>query len=94
MQRIATLFLLVLLSPSSWADTLSGRVVKVYDGHTITLMIDRTRYKIRLAGIDAPERKQAFGNASRKYLDSMVADRIVRVEWDKKDRYQRHVGKV
>ncbi len=94
MQRLATLFVLVLLVPSSWADSLSGRVVKVYDGDTITLLIDRTQYRIRLAGIDAPEHKQAFGNASRRHLASMVADRVVRVEWDKKDRYQRYVGKV
>lgn len=78
MQRIVVFLFLVFLVPSAWADTLSDRVVKVYDGDTITLLIDRTQYKIRLAGIDAPERKQAFGNASRKHLrkhlTSMVAD--------------------
>ncbi len=94
MRWTAGVVALFLLIPTAWADTLTGRVVKVYDGDTITLLIDHTQYKIRLAGIDAPERKQAFGNASRKHLASMVADRVVRVEWDKKDRYKRYVGKV
>ncbi len=93
-RQAAAAVLLLALIPFSSADTLTGRVVKVYDGDTITLLIDNKQYKIRLAGIDAPERKQAFGNASRRHLASMVAGQVVRVEWDKMDRYGRYVGKV
>ncbi len=51
-------------------------------------------HKIRLAGIDAPERRQAYGLASRKHLASIVAGKQVTVEYDKRDRYGRIVGKV
>ncbi len=50
--------------------------------------------RIRLQDIDAPERKQAFGNASRKHLSSLVAGKTVTVQWDKRDRYRRVVGIV
>ncbi len=94
MRTLVIILLVVFLVPTAWADTLTGRVVKVYDGDTITLLIDNEQYKIRLSGIDAPERKQAFGNASRRHLASMVAGQVVRVEWDKTDRYGRYIGKV
>ncbi len=51
-------------------------------------------HKIRLAGIDAPERKQAYGLASRKHLASIVARQQVTIEYQKRDRYGRIVGKV
>ena len=54
----------------------------------------RQRDKIRLAGIDAPEKKQAFGNVSRLSLEQLVAGKAVRVETDKTDRYGRAVGVV
>jgi len=52
------------------------------------------QHKIRLAGIDAPERRQAYGLASRKHLASIVAGQQVRIEYQKRDRYGRIVGKV
>ena len=79
--------------PSS--SVLVGRVVKVSDGDTITILdSSKTQHKIRLHGIDAPEKKQAFGNASRKFLAGLVANREVRVAWSKRDRYQRILGTV
>ena len=50
--------------------------------------------QIRLTGIDAPERRQAFGNVSKESLAEQVAGQSVAVEWDKVDRYGRKVGKV
>ncbi len=50
--------------------------------------------KALLDGIDAPERRQAYGLASRKHLASIVAGKQVTVEYDKRDRYGRIVGKV
>jgi endonuclease YncB( thermonuclease family) len=49
---------------------------------------------VRLAGIDAPEKNQPFGNASGKRLGELVARKDVRVEFNKHDRYGRIVGKV
>ena len=74
---------------------LSGRVVAVTDGDTIKLLdADQIEHKIRLTGIDAPERGQPYGNASRKHLADLVAGKQVSIESDKKDRYDRVLGKV
>ncbi len=78
---------LILLYPlSPLADILTGKVVKVTDGDSITVLDNITEHRIRLQGIDAPERKQAFGNASRKHLATLVAGREVTVKWGKRDR--------
>ena len=89
---VAALVFLLLAAPTASADTLTGKVVKVTDGDSITVL-DSTniQHRIRLQGIDAPERKQAFGKASRKHLASLVAGKEVTVKWDKRDRYGRIV---
>jgi len=77
------------------ADTLLGKVINVADGDTITVLDDtNTQHKIRLSGIDAPEKRQAFGNVSKQSLADMVAGQSVTVEWVKVDKYRRKVGKV
>jgi micrococcal nuclease len=50
--------------------------------------------KIRLYGIDAPEKKQGFGNRSREYLSSLVAGQVVEIERKDTDKYRRTVGIV
>jgi len=88
------IFLLLAFSAPVVAD-INGKVVAVTDGDTIKVLdVNRVQHKIRLAGIDAPEREQPFGNASRKYLASLVAGKAVRIETTKKDRYGRVLGKV
>lgn len=87
--------LLFLTTISSYAATLSGRVVGVADGDTITVLdAKNTQFKIRLSGIDAPEKKQAFGQVSKKYLSDLVYGKQVNVDYEKQDRYGRTVGKV
>lgn len=77
------------------AEAIIGRVVKVADGDTITVLDDQLQqHRVRLAGIDAPERRQAFGGRSRETLSQMVAGRTVVVESNKLDRYGRSVGVV
>jgi len=58
------------------------------------MAIPSTSSTPRLAGIDAPERKQAYGLVSRRHLASLVAGQQVTVEYQKRDRYGRIVGKV
>lgn len=85
----------VLLIQSANADILTGRVIGIADGDTITVLDNtNTQHKIRLGGIDAPEKKQAFGTISKKSLSDMVFGRDVEVDWHKEDRYGRKVGKV
>ena len=95
--RLAMIAVLLALSLSpSLADVLAGSVVKVSDGDTITVLDSfKRQHKIRLAGIDdAPEKRQPFGEASRKHLASLISGKSVTVEWTKRDRYGRIVGKV
>ncbi len=77
------------------AGTVVGKVVSVTDGDTITVLDDqRTQHKIRLAGIDAPEKAQAFGQRSKEALSALVFGSRVTVETEKQDRYRRTIGKV
>lgn len=77
------------------AATLQGKVVSVADGDTITVLdSQKTQHKIRLQGIDAPERAQAFGNKSKQSLHEMVHGKQVTVDYQKKDKYGRVVGKI
>jgi len=71
------------------------KVVKVTDGDTVHVLDQsRERHKIRLGGIDAPERKQAFGRKSKKNLTSLIAGKNVEVRYNKRDRYGRIIGKL
>ena len=77
------------------AAGLSGKVIRVSDGDSITVLDSgNQQHKIRLMGIDAPEKGQPFGTKSRESLSSMVAGRQVTVTWQKKDRYGRVLGVV
>ena len=79
--------------PQEPADTLSGKVVGVADGDTFTLLLaDNTTKKIRLHGVDAPERKQPFGTVSRQQLSKLVFQKQVSVQQTDIDRYGRVVG--
>ncbi len=73
MFRILIFVFLLTLPWSLYADTLTGRVVKVTDGDTINILDARnTHHHIRLQGVDAPERKQLYGKKSGKYLSEAV----------------------
>jgi endonuclease YncB( thermonuclease family) len=92
---LLTLTVLVVVWTPAFAATLTGKVVKVADGDSITVLDNtNTQHRIRLQSIDAPEKGQPFGNASRKHLASLVAGKEVTVQWDKRDRYRRIVGFV
>lgn len=84
-----------LIAYTSTADTLHGRIVGVADGDTVTLLDDtNTQWKIRLMGIDAPEKKQAFGQKSKESLSALLFNKQVQVEFNKRDKYGRTVGKI
>lgn len=73
------------------ANALRGVVIATHDGDILTLLDDsKTQYRIRLAGIDAPEMGQPFGQRSKEGLSDLVYRRKVTIDWHKHDRY----GKV
>lgn len=89
------MFLILLMPLSTWADTIQGKVVTVADGDTVTVIDDKgDKHRIRLGGIDAPEKNQPYGAESTKNLEWLVYDKGVTVEYSKRDRYGRIVGKV
>jgi len=75
--------------------TLTGRVVKVTDGDTITILVNGGKQeRIRLLDIDAPEKKQPYCEKARAYLSGMVAGKTVSVEFKNRDKYGRILGTV
>lgn len=73
----------------------SGRVVGISDGDTLTVLAaNKRQYKVRLQGIDSPEKKQAFGQKCKESLMMLSANLPAQVEAYKLDRYGRIIGKV
>ena len=73
---------------------LAGPVVAILDGDTIDVLIDRQPVRVRLAQIDAPEKRQAFGTRARQALAAMVFQKRVTVAEAGRDRYGRVLGTV
>ena len=94
MKQLLIATYLLVLALNSDASELTGKVVSVSDGDTLRVLADDQQIKIRLGGIDAPERDQPFGQASKRYLAEAVAGQTLVVEFDKRDRYGRVIGKV
>ena len=87
--------LLLSLSLSIQSKTLKGRIIKISDGDTVTLLDStNTQHKIRLDGIDCPERKQPFGTKATNFVKKLTTGKTIVVEWEKKDRYGRILGYV
>jgi endonuclease YncB( thermonuclease family) len=86
---------LILFAGLVHGATITGKVVGVSDGDTITVLdSSKTQHKIRLEGIDAPEKAQPFGNRSKQHLSDQVFGKQVEVQSNKTDKYGRTVGKV
>ncbi len=99
LQTLRTTFLAFVLTAlalaSAMANTLSGRVVGVSDGDTVTILdASKRTHKIRLLGIDSPEKKQPFGERAKQSLSDLVYNKQVNVEGGKPDRYGRALGKI
>lgn len=76
-------------------DTISGKVISVADGDTMTILTaDKKQLKIRLSGIDAPEKGQDFGTVARQQLNNLCYGKNVTVESKGEDQYGRVLGVV
>ena len=94
MKKIPLTILLLLLWPFA-AHAWTGKVVGISDGDTITVLLSQdSLVKIRLYGIDAPEKGQPYSQAAKEYLASLIAGKTVEIEPVTKDRYGRTVGIV
>jgi endonuclease YncB( thermonuclease family) len=71
------------------AGELTGQVVAVMDGDTVGLLVDRQEFRVRLYQIDAPEKRQAFGQRSKQSLSELVYGRTVKAVTAGEDRYGR-----
>jgi len=75
--------------------SIEGNIVGVSDGDTVTLLdAQKKQWKVRLLGIDAPEKKMPFGQRSKQHLADLVFKKLVTVEYFKRDRYGRTIGKI
>ena len=85
----------LLVTNANATFVLQGLVIGVSDGDSITVLdSDKRQHKIRLQGIDAPEKAQAYGQKSKESLSKLVYKKTVQVHWSKKDRFGRTVGQV
>lgn len=91
--RAALLILLWLAATHARAD-FCGRVVKVHDGDTVTVLAGGVERRVRLVGIDAPERGQPHGSAARRVLAARIGGRVVVVIESGTDSYGRTLGRV
>lgn len=95
MPRIVYFSLLLLLPFIALAaEELAGKVVRIADGDTLTLLVDDRQHKVRLAEIDAPERGQPFGQRARQALAALTHEKIVTVRFEERDRYGRVLGEA
>jgi len=76
------------------APALAHQVIGIADGDTLTLLVDRKPVKIRLADIDAPEKKQAFGQAAKQSLSALCWGQDATYAVRNTDRYGRTVARV
>jgi endonuclease YncB( thermonuclease family) len=89
-------FILIFAPTLSLSDNLNCpcKVVKITDGDTVHVLDQSTvKHKIRLGGIDAPEKKQAFGQKSKQNLSNLIAGKDIEVEYKKRDRYKLTLSK-
>lgn len=73
----------------------SGRIVGISDGDTVTILNSNNQtIKVRLEGIDAPEKSQSCGMRSKQFLSNLIFNKTVSCDARKKDRYGRTIGKI
>jgi micrococcal nuclease len=92
MKNLQVIFLILL--PIEGTSQLDGKVVSIADGDTFTILVNNQQIKIRLHGIDCPEKGQDFSNVAKEFLSGYVFGKIVTVQDMETDRYGRTIGNV
>lgn len=94
-KRLVIVFISMCLCVCSYAQKFSVKVVGISDGDSFTVINrDNLQLKIRVYGIDAPEKKQAFGNKSKEALSDLIFGKDIMIDVQTQDRYGRYVAYV
>src|SRR5436190_441682 len=88
------IIMLLRCAGAAYGETLGARIVGITDGDTLTVLVDQQQIKVRLADIDAPESKQAFGARSKQALSDLCFQQEARLETQGRDRYGRTIATV
>lgn len=91
---LALLFVALVVPFFAGAETVTGEVVSIADGDTVTVLQAEEQVKVRLHGVDTPESGQDFGRAARDYVAELCFRKDVTVFVTDTDRYGRKVGVV
>lgn len=94
MQILAAALVFSFLSPVRFAAEFSGPVVSVLDGDTIEVLRNQHPERIRLHGIDCPERGQPYGHKAKQVMSALVFGQDVTLQTHGKDRYKRILADV
>ncbi len=95
MSRISIFMILTAIVSGGHAESFEGRIIHIADGDTVTLLTAQYESRrIRLAGIDAPEKAQPYGERSRRHLEELVRGKRAVADCPKTDRYGRLVCTV
>lgn len=90
--RSVLLSVFIFITCSVYAIT--GKVIKIADGDTFTLLVGTGQVRVRLAGIDCPEKKQPYGQVARQFTSDAIFGKTITVDEQSKDRYGRTIGIV
>lgn len=91
---IAAALVIVLSMPAVNGQELTGEVISVADGDTLTILSNKQLIRVRLSGIDCPEKRQAFGQKAKLYTSVLSYRKTVTVVGHGKDRYGRTLADV
>ena len=94
MKKLIIIFSFLLYFSISFSETLTGSVLYVSDGDTLTMEVDGKKEKIRFYGIDSPEISQEYGLESKVFVKDRVDNKEIKVEVTDTDRYGRKIGRI
>ncbi len=94
MQSLFSILFVLLLQPNTTKE-FYGKVIKITDGDTFELLLDnKTILKVRMQGIDAPEKKQTDYNSSKSFLSSLIFGKRIKIIEKSKDKYRRSLAEI
>lgn len=94
MKKLKFFITFLLITTMTFAKTITGRVLYVSDGDTLTMSVEGSKEKIRFYGIDAPEKFQDYGLEAKEFVLERVQNKVIQVRVVDKDRYGRTIGKI